>query len=259
MAIIKRYYLKGVMPNWEQLKYWNNFERHLDLFLFLWLHPSWDNEVLVPLREAYINSAIKSEFVQADDVFKGIGYFLNVSFLYASGSGLSNYEVKKDKFDYVLMHTDGHNEQFYDLCIGLGHKDNFPHIMDNILWKRFREHCTFYDLHTLGQWLCLKNELNKSNLDLIYQYDQPLEVWYYCVNLRSDYLHYNELYMPLVLKALYRIYHFDTQKEGNTPRTCCVNKLKKILDEREFTDQDFSGMLKQIQAGNVGIENPWES
>ena len=55
---IKTYYMRGTIPDWDkgQAKY--DPKPHLDIFLFLWLHPSWDEAILGDLRETYINSLI---------------------------------------------------------------------------------------------------------------------------------------------------------------------------------------------------------
>jgi hypothetical protein len=58
-------------------------------------------------------------------------------------------------------------------------------------------------------------------------------------------------------KALYRIYHFDTAKEGNSCRTHFVQKLRKILDERQFI-REFEMIWARVKSGEVQIENAFE-
>ncbi|MDE1462687.1 hypothetical protein [Spartinivicinus poritis] len=72
MSIIKRYFLKSIMPDFEALSDWKSDFRHLDLFCFIWLHPSRDKQVLKKLRDAYMHSPLVGE----SDVWLGIGGFL---------------------------------------------------------------------------------------------------------------------------------------------------------------------------------------
>jgi len=259
MAIVKRYYLRGTMPDWDKLNHWGNHERHLDLLLFLWLHPSWDNKVLEPLRDVYIAAAEHLAVVHVDDVQRGIAQNISIGITTACGSGECSLQLKNGKHEDVLMHTNGHNEQLYDLCIGMGGKDDFPHLAGKTVWARARDRSSLYSLHEIGCWLRRPmGSLNQSNLDMLYQYDQPLAVWYYCVNLNENFIAQNDRYKPLIQKAIHRIYNFDTKKEGDSPRTRCVIKFKKMFDEGEFNDKDFSTMLKQVKFGEGKIENLWE-
>jgi hypothetical protein len=55
LTVIKQYYLRGKMPDWEKFIDWDDYRGHLDIICFLWLHPSWDEVVLRLLRDAYIS------------------------------------------------------------------------------------------------------------------------------------------------------------------------------------------------------------
>src|SRR5688572_11362615 len=56
--VIKDYFMRGKMPNWKKYKEWNGDCRHVDLKVFLWLHPSDDHEVLKSLYKTYMESAL---------------------------------------------------------------------------------------------------------------------------------------------------------------------------------------------------------
>jgi len=58
-------------------------------------------------------------------------------------------------------------------------------------------------------------------------------------------------------KALYCFYHFDTEKEGDTSQTHFVNKIRKILDEREFIPE-FKKMWLDVKADKIEVKNPWK-
>jgi hypothetical protein len=85
MNIIKRYYLKGEMPDFEALRSWSDETlRHLDLYSFLWLHPSKDQRVLTELRNQYVNSPLVVEY----DIKVGLGI------LFESGELIPVYDAK---------------------------------------------------------------------------------------------------------------------------------------------------------------------
>ncbi len=107
-GILKRYFLHGAMPDFKALKSWKSDERHLDLFCFLWLHPSWDPTVLVPLRDAYIHSPLVLE----EDVSVGMELLFQYGALIASAEYFDNEDVSD------VIQTDGHNGLLFDLMIG---------------------------------------------------------------------------------------------------------------------------------------------
>lgn len=77
--VIKQYFLRGKMPNWEKYKDWDDLYRHLDLDLFLWLHPSDDHEVLKNLYRIYM----ESDLIDERDVTRGYGELIGNEFLRA--------------------------------------------------------------------------------------------------------------------------------------------------------------------------------
>ena len=107
ITIIKRYFLKGDMPDFIKLKDWGVYERHLDLFCFIWLHPSWDEPLLTELRNTYINSPV----IKEADALYGIGSFLS------NGKRGASLPYTKDEIGNAIF-TDGHNELLFKVLMG---------------------------------------------------------------------------------------------------------------------------------------------
>jgi hypothetical protein len=114
------------------------------------------------------------------------------------------------------------------------------------------------DIASMSEWLILK-KLLPINEDFLLQYDEPLEWWYESVK-DVDYFNLNDLnrkQKPHFPKLLYRIYHFDIEKEGDTCRTRFVKKIRNMLDDREFFPE-FKQMWLDVKAGKIEVQDPWE-
>jgi hypothetical protein len=101
--------------------------------------------------------------------------------------------------------------------------------------------------------------MHAINNDMLFQYDVPLEWWYQSCTEKEDYFHkgmQGDGEWPFVEKALWRIHNFNTEKEGDTPRTRFVHKMRKILDERHFI-KDVEDMWRRVKADKVTVEDPW--
>ncbi|KZZ41535.1 hypothetical protein A3759_15215 [Thalassolituus sp. HI0120] len=107
IGIIKKYYMKGEMPDFKSLKDWDDFDGHLDLFCFLWLHPSDDKGTLETLRDEYIDYPLVLE----NDLSRGLNIFLSYATLYSS------YSYKDSEVNKVL-NTNGNNVFYYNLLFG---------------------------------------------------------------------------------------------------------------------------------------------
>ena len=253
ITAIKQYFLKGKMPDWDRFRDWNNDERHVDLFMFLWLHPSWDEEVLTELRNAYVSSDV----IVYDDVRRGFGIFLSMGTVDAS----VDYSERVEEVPSWL-HTDGHNELLFKVLMGnLESKELKLEFLDRGLGREkkiFRlPECKFSELSLASRWLLI-DKMFPINNDMLLQYDLPLEWWYQSVK-GLDYFRLNKKNArskSQYFKALYRIHHFDTEKEGDTCRTRFVHKIRKILDERDFIPE-FKQMWEDVKAGNVEVKDPW--
>ncbi len=252
---IKQYFLTGKMPDWDKFRQWASYERHIDIFMFLWLHPSWDKEVLTPLREAYI----ASDLVQPDDIKIGFIVFLRCSIISACQdyTGFPAEEMK-----HVLV-ADGHNELLFKILIGDSSKKEYllepanTYPPYSVIFKL--PESQLRSLNEMGRWLCIK-EMHPINEDMLFQYDQPLEWWYESCTTDEDYFikqAQETAHREFFRKALYRIHNFNTQKEGDTCRTRFVHKIRKILDEREFISE-FKQMWEDTKAGKIEVKDPWQ-
>ena len=255
LSAIKQYYLKGTMPDWDKFRDWDNPDRHLDLFLFIWLHPSWDEAVLTPLRDAYI----ASDLIVVGDINQGIGNFLGWSTVMACQDPTG----RENEWGYIL-HTDGHNELLFKVLMGDLSKTRYElEFIDRGLGREKviydLPQSSLHSIHTMGTWLCIKTMLPFNN-DMLFQYDLPLDWWYQSCTKDERFFDrdvYGKGQKPLIEKALWRIHHFDTGKEGDTCRTRFVTKMRKILDERPFI-KDIKTMWEKVKAGEVQVEDPWE-
>lgn len=247
---IKDYYLRGKMPNWKGLMYWDDTSRHLDLFMMLWLHPSWDKAVLSELRDAYM----ASDLVTLDDIKVGFGKFLYSQIQVAASPYRHMQQVR---FPYV----EGKGELLFDVMMGDRGITEYELASPTLLGKKQvytmpREHLDA--ITTMGAWLTIENLL-PVNEGFLFQYDGPLEWWYECCETNDDYFENDthKKYKPYFEKALWRIHNFDTEKECDTCRTRFVHKIRKILDEREFIPE-FKQMWLDVKAGRVEVKDPWK-
>ncbi len=254
--LIKDYFLRGKMPNWKKYKEWNGDCRHVDLKIFLWLHPSDDTEVLKVLYKAYMESDLIHEL----DVIRGYGSFVSHEFLSAPSSkktieeypfpfmGAKNIILFRVMFEDVEYATDR-------ILRLVGGKENFD--------KKAREIFEFLGYHHflhMRRWLLqdIKSPLCINNL---YQYDDVLE---WCLTTLtpnkekefSEGLHTRE-YLQAFQRALYCLHHFDTEKEGDTCRSRAIHKIRKILDERKFVPE-FKQMWEDVKAGKIEVKDPWK-
>jgi len=249
ISIIKRYFLKGAVPDFEALSDWKSDFRHLDLLCFIWLHPSKDKRVLKALRDAYIHSPLVDE----SDVWLGIGGFLR------GGEIDASIEFKKGKKDTSGWRKyTGENEMLFDILIGDLSVPVYPE-NGGACWSIDKFRAPFDILFPMGQMLC-NQSLNYINEDCLFQYDNYLEYWYLSCPQDEDYFSLNKLNQhqyPYFEQALYRIHHFDTEKEGDTCRSRFVHKMRKMLDEREFISE-FKQMWLDVKLDKVEVKNPWK-
>lgn len=185
-----------------------------------------------------------------EDILHGIGIFLS----YALTGVTQDYNEKdlKDRLD-----TGGYNELLFNVLLGsLYSKDTVLDEKD--IWLKDKFKARPFSITTMGQWLC-NERIHALGEDCLYQYDLPLERWYSSFEGNEEFFKKpkNKLFVKPCKKALWRIHHFDSQKEGDTPRTRCVIKVRKMLDERDFIPE-FKQMWEDVKAGKIEIENPWE-
>lgn len=256
VKVIEQYFLRGKMPNWEKYKDWDNLYRHLDLDLFLWLHPSNDTEVLKNLYKTYM----ESDLIHERDVLRGYGELTDNEFLRAplSWKSLEEYpypfrgekniilfRVMFDDMDYV-------KERILSL---VGGQENFSKKTSQIF-----EFLGYHHFLRMRLWL-LQDIKSPLCLNSLYQYDDVLE---WCLTTLtpnkekefSEGLHTRE-YLQAFQRALYCLHHFDTEKEGDSCRTSAIHKIRKILDERTFVPE-FKQLWEDTKAGKIEVKKPWE-
>lgn len=257
-SIAKQYYMKGKLPDWEKLRDWNSDMRHVDLFLFLWLHPSKDKEFLIKLRDQYIQSKV----VTRHDIGHGFGIFFRDAIAMAS-QDYSDDQIAEGRIDHVVV--TGANEFYFDVLMQdidylnqgvelLGLPGNPPKMSDIRAPKT-----SFQGLNTMSKWLCIKN-MRPINEDMVLQYERPLEWWYNCLERNEDFFSsyaQTENLRNAFRKVLYRIHHFDTEAEGDTCRTRFAHRIRKILDERSFIGE-IEEMWVGVNSGDIQVENAFQ-
>ncbi len=253
ISAIKQYFMRGKLPDWDKMRDWNGWERHVDLFMFVWLHPSEDKDFLIHLRDQYAKSVV----IKAEDIGKGYELFFSSSIVLASqtnvGWGLENvrYTGKNEfLFDVLMQDIDYMNEPLNFLNLTYSPPEKV------ILGVPIS---SFSHINLSSKWLCLM-KMHPINEDFLYQYDRPLDWWYNCRAQNEDYFSSHaqaENLRNVFRKALYRIHNFNTQKEGDTCRTRFVHKIRKILDEREFISE-FKQMWEDTKAGKIEVKDPWK-
>ena len=247
LGIIKKYFLKGEMPDFKALQDWNNVERHLDLFCFLWLHPERDECLLSNLRDAYVNSPL----VMEEDVSLG---FSNLN---GYGCIMASQPYEEDEIDSIL-HTDGKNELLFRVMYGDLSVESIPeNSQDEWEFKKPKTDLSS-TLIAMTFWLC-DDSVSFINEDCLYQYDSYLDYWYAYAPQNEDFFEgrKGKRKVPVCELAFYRIHHFDIGKEGDTARTRFVQKIRKILDERDFIPE-FKQMWLDVKSGKIEVENAWE-
>lgn len=253
---VKNYYLKGKMPNWKSLKVWEDSDRHLDIFLFLWLHPSDDIKVLKQLRDEYFGSTL----ILQRDLSVGYSSFLDSQITMASsrfptlrrqpGLKIPQYpylEGKGEVLFKVLMESWEENSHELLGQTDLGKKQVFNYPKAQMSY-----------IADMGKWLALE-ELLPLNKDFLFQYDFALAWWYQSVK-DCDYYNNSDFArqeLPHHEKALYRIYAFDKEREGDPLRLSFAGKIRRILDEGDFKSSELKEVWGKIKTGKTIIAKAW--
>ena len=268
LGIIKRYFFKGTLPDWTTLKNWEHSERHLDLMLFLYLHPSRDHAVLAPLRDAYLQSA----YVVPKDIWLGMINLLSIGCIRSCSGGrylCSRDEVEKAlphlqgilprlDGDKVLIeaHTQGNNERLFRLL--------FTDPQQQIITLADRREVqvpqhSFRDVWEWSTWLTLELPLGQCATDMLYQYDYPLEFWYAQCGCDMQRFRRNvsdAVDVSLLLRAFYRFQHFFDQHDETDPRAPFVRKFVQMIESRDFVPP-IKLLWEEVKSGGVVVENIW--
>ena len=252
---MKQYFLSGKLPDWEKMRDWDNSERHVDLFMFIWLHPSWDEELLLELRNAYV----RSNLIVLEDIKAGFRNFLR----WSVGMACQDYTDTDDEEMQHALVTDEHNELIFEILLGdLANRVGVlpqRNVLDEPIeikygFPEFR----FNYILEMGNWLAIK-EMCPLNDDMLFQYDRPLKWWYDCSLRDATALGSmtNDESRPYAEKAMSRIYHFETGVNGDTRRSRFAHKIRIILDEGKFIEE-IREMWEDVKTGKIVVEKPWE-
>jgi len=245
MSILKRFYLKGEMPDFKALKDWDNTERHLDLYSLIWLHPSNDMNVLVPLRDSYVNSPL---IVEQDIQF-------GLRILFQSGCQWPAMDFTETDVSSIF-YTNGLNKNIFEIILGDFERPYFPDNADPT-WVIHKFKYGYYHIIDMAKWTCAKTLSFLSN-DCLYQYEVYLDFWIRGCNLDTNYFSTDNYQFdaPYLLKALHRINRFDAEKEGDTARGRFVHKIRKLLDEHEF-HPTFKELWAEVKSDTSDVKGLW--
>ncbi len=253
---IKQYFLRGKQPNWNKYKDWDKIGRPLNLFLFLWLHPSDDVAVLSEAYQAYMTSKLP----HPKDILEGYSMFMGAELMTFSNDFKGDLALYCTKYPYVgdknitLFRVMYQDPDFIKAQLK-------PHY-------RFEEHYLgaeravfqyfgYMSFVYFGFWL-LRAKTSPFCTNSLWQYPEVLELslasFPYDYHFNNDIQH--QIGIDTYLLALYRIYHFDLEQEGDTPRANAVRYLRKRLDELECRPE-FKQMWQQVKAGEVEVNDPW--
>lgn len=248
--VVKRYYFSGELPDWKKINEdWDHKDerdRHLDVTTILWLHPSVECDVLRPLCDAYF----KGYGRDYKDVLAGMAFLMDWGVCVASrnGGGITDWTPPFVCFE-------GKEKLLFDLIYG------------NVsgLYFEFGEDKKDYPIHGpdlrslnfSGDWLCHK-KLNDHGKHMLMQYDLPLELMFRKINSEPDRISREFSRRRFVFeKSLFRIHHFNAEKEGDSPRATFVTKIRKILDEGDHVPE-LKQLWEQVKRGEVTVDKPWK-
>ena len=255
--VIKQYFLRGTMPKWEKYWDWGDNDRHVDVSVLLWLHPSSDPDVLKPLFIAYM----ESDLIHPLDVIRGYSIFMDAEFVRTSSATetiddyIFRYMGKKNiiVFRILFEDIDYVKEKVAALVVEdyRGLEGKFERTLERFGYLHFLR---------MSRWL-LKDKKSFLIPNCLYQYDEVLD---WCMTMLTA--HARDAFLKGIepkaglesyQKGLYRIHHFNTEEEGDTCRTHLVHKIRKMLDEHDFIPE-FKQIWDDVKADKVNIKNPWK-
>ncbi|MCE2572817.1 hypothetical protein [Motilimonas eburnea] len=253
---IKQYFLRGKQPNWKKYQDWDKSPRPLNLFLFLWLHPSDDVAVLSQAYRAYM----ESKLIHPKDIPSGFGEFMTTELSYFSRdfdddleayAALHPYVGEKNITLFRVMYQD-HDYIKAQLKPRFRFERHYLEAVAGVF--RYDGYISFM---LLGFWL-LKSNTSPFCRYSLFQYPEVLELCLASLPYDKSFIPdiQNPIGVATYQKALYRIYHFDLEQEGDTPRANAVRYLRKRLDELECRPE-FKQMWQQVKAGEVEVNDPW--
>lgn len=241
--VIKKYYLKGELPDWNYL--WgdgDDGDHFLDPVVFIWLHPSSDYEVLLPLIRAYFKG-----FGRRSDEVRG-GMSLLITW------GISNAAHNGETYEGIeLTAFEGKAKLIFDLMLADENNGKWlfgtPPREYSVIWNGL------HGLIDISFWLNLE-KINRYGQDMLYQWDGPLQLTFDQMRRDPKDTAYLIRVEPDFAKMLYRIAFFDTEKEGDTVRSRTVYKLRSLLD-REDNVPELQQLWRRVKSGEQEVIDPW--
>ncbi|MFL0806634.1 MAG: hypothetical protein K6L60_05035 [Oceanobacter sp.] len=260
IAVCKRYYMKGVLPDkngWYDV----NLSKSLTIFHILWLHPSRDYHTLLMARNAYLNSAL----VREDWITFGYGRLIFILLkicLQRDDIPGRVYEPDLRENGELLFQVmmDGLDNEKYPLgregrsVVHLGEEyvSNCHHL------GFFKPKPKFNYFSEIADWLiCSDNNINSG---YIFQYDTGLNWLHEGLCEAAD--SYKEEFMEDRIRGQYRyerfieslltIYHFDNA--DNSPKSYLARRLKNSLDNEVWLPE-VKEIWRKIKFGEICQDN----
>jgi hypothetical protein len=285
-GIVRRYFLKGSLPHWKKLHDWDRDStvRHLNLLLFLYLHPSQDDTVLRPLRDQFMDHPQALPM----DRLGGLTMLFSIGQGDATSGGtrrVSTSGLEKElplavsqlpdapapyaDCKIVDIHTNGHNERLFNLMLPDLSQSTvqlpvtrdtyvctapryFPWDHEELPLRSFR--FELHDLWAMGQWLAFPATSSKGYNDMIFQYERPLDLWYHDVATQAA---PEGNWLKYMLIALYRIFQVDLGNEpAESPRARFARRIRAMLTDREFSES-FRALVTLAKNNGIAVRDPW--
>ena len=232
---VKNYFLTGRLPDWNKYRDWDNYDRHLDLFCFLWLHPSKDRSDIKKLFDMYMNS----EGPLNEDI--AVGYQLFLNFFDECAHNPSN------KTPHYLYVEDDDVQMLFDVMFlgqrkrlgkTVGNDDKVEYEYRSSSWGKMR--CTL-------TWMSLSKYHFQEFRRLYWmRYDVVLEWWYQSFkNIKVEDVRYTGKLDVVAKRTLENFFRgficLNTKAMVSDLQIELYNKLFQIFDERELPEE-----VKQI-------------
>lgn len=251
--VVKKYYLKGELPDWVALNNADNsstlYYGHLDIATFLWLHPSHDEKTLAPLAKAYCAGHGRLP----NDIQVGVRFLFEW--------GMSPANMRRADWQAKCSCFQGKARLLFNLIYGCLEGGKL-HMEVKGLWRtdvvHEIQHPNWSHFMQSTDWLCQK-KLGPYQDEMIFQHEEVLHLVFQVVNNNpDDALYWFNTTPDQPARALYRIANFDVKKEGNTLRTHYVNSVRKILDEGVHVPA-IKDLWIRLQNDEVEVKTPWKT
>jgi len=261
LNVIKQYFLKGKMPNWEKYKNWDEGvrDRHVDLFVFLWLHPTEDQAYLNHLCADYI----KSDLIVYNDL-TSFDNFLRAEFrsLVAPGLSLDKYEgVYCGEKNILILRAWLANYSLYEERV-MAMKADIKWIGGERGPATLTEYRDYVGFLYFRRWLL--SEIDSPLVQTrLFRYFDVIDWGFkgfdefaeqeFLDSLRNDPF---EMNLHNYREALYCIQHFNTSSDDCSGRAGAVLQLRKLLDEYPYV-QEFKEIWEDVKSGRIEVEGAW--